>query len=246
MGTSQYTNGIYLEKVKDWHVGDSIWKASKVMQMIRLHQLSPASVCDVGCGAGVILAELQKKMGAGVMFTGYDVSPQAIQIAKTIESPNLKFFNEDFLKADTPSANLTLMLDVFEHVPDYIGFLEAFRRKTDWVIFHIPLDINARAVLRKSSWMLHMRETYGHLHYFTRETALATLADIGYKIVDSTYTDDMEISDAMIPKKLKSRMFYELRKLLYRVNKRLAVASFEHFNLLVLARGDLSDGASAT
>lgn len=61
MGTSQYTNGIYLEKVKDWHVGDSIWKASKVMQMIRSHQLSPASICDVGCGAGVILAELQKR-----------------------------------------------------------------------------------------------------------------------------------------------------------------------------------------
>jgi hypothetical protein len=85
--------------------------------------------------------------------------------------------------------------------------------------------------------MLYMRETYGHLHYFTRETALATLSDIGYEIVDYFYTDDFEIAE-VIPKGLKQKVVFELRKNLFRTNRGLAASIFGHFNVLLLARGD--------
>jgi hypothetical protein len=37
-----------------------------------------------------------------------------------------------------------------------------------------------------------MRREYGHLHYFTAETALATLEESGYRIVHYHYTWDKE------------------------------------------------------
>ncbi len=236
MKTDQYTDGTYLENVKDWHTGDAAWKAGNVFEMIKKHQLTPASVCDVGCGAGEILVELQKKMADGIEFRGFDISPQAIGISKSKENKHLKFYNEDFLTAKTPSPDLLLLLDVFEHVPDYFGFLRALRERASWFIFHIPIDISALGVLKKSDWMLYMRERYGHLHYFTRESALATLADTGFKVVDYAFTDDKEI-DEKPPAGLKPRVAYELRKNLYRMNPGFAVSLFRSFNLMVLAKG---------
>jgi SAM-dependent methyltransferase len=61
---TQYTDGTYLEKAQDWHVSDSPWKASKVFQMMEKNHLTFDSIYDIGCGAGQILVELQKKSKA--------------------------------------------------------------------------------------------------------------------------------------------------------------------------------------
>lgn len=236
MKENQYVDGTYLEKVKDWHAGDSPWKASKVLEIMHKHALRPESICDVGCGAGQILLELQAKLGADVRLAGYDISPQAIAIARNNESAGLKFYNSDFLTTSVPTPDLTLLLDVFEHVPDYLGFLEQLRKKTALIIFHVPLDICAREVLDRSQYMMEMRRIYGHLHCFTKETALATIEYAGYEIVDHCYTDDTEM-EGMGPKGLRARTVHALRRSLYRRNPGLAASLFTHFNLLVLARG---------
>lgn len=236
MRADQYTNGAYLEKVKDWHVSDSPWKASNVFRMIEKHNLSPHSVYDIGCGAGQILVELQMKLDPTAKFFGYDISPQAIAIAKQKENDRLKFYNEDYLTAPAGPPDLVLLLDIFEHVRDFIGFLEGLREKSRWIIFHIPLDICAISVFRRSSYMLYMREAYGHLHHFTKETAIATLTGIGFEVVDFFYTDDYAM-DSMIPLSIKPRMIYEVRKFLYRIKPDLSVSLFSHFNLMLLARG---------
>jgi SAM-dependent methyltransferase len=236
---NQYIDGTYLEKVREWHAGDSPWKASKVLRMLGSHHLSPKSVCDVGCGAGKILVEMQRKMPQEVVFCGYDISPQAISIARPQENSKLHFFNEDILFTETRPFDLLLLLDVFEHVADYIGFLEALRKKASWFIFHIPLDFSVGSAKRKSATILKMREQYGHLHYFTKETALATLADTGYQVVDYFYTDDLEMAEKP-PKGLRPRLGYEARKLMFRRNPDLAAFIFASYNLLVLARGDPS------
>jgi predicted TPR repeat methyltransferase len=232
---AQYADGTYSEKVQDWHVGDSPWKASKVFQMMQKNHLTYDSICDVGCGAGQVLVELQKKIKSDVTLMGFDISPQAIEIAKSKENANLKFYLDDFLRANGVSADLMLLLDVFEHVPDYLGFLAALKKRTKWIILHIPLDMSARAILRKSNWMLFMHKQYGHLHYFSKETALATLSDVGYDVVDYFYTAEDEIRH---PHATLERIDHQIRKNVYRFNPGLAAAIFTHFNLMVLARGD--------
>ena len=53
-------------------------------------------------------------------------------------------------------------------------------------IFHIPLDLSVSALLR--GMLIYNRNSVGHLHYFTSDTAIATLTDCGYEIVDTMYT----------------------------------------------------------
>lgn len=243
MATNQYTDGTYLDKVGDWHVADSPWKATQVFAMLERNRLTFDSVYDVGCGAGQVLVELQRMVRRPVAFAGFDISPQAIDIARAKENASLKFYREDFLTTGIASPDVLLLLDVFEHVPDYLGFLDALRRKAKWIIFHVPLDACVTALLQRSEHMLHMRKQYGHLHYFTKDTALATLVDAGYDVRDHFYTSDDEISGNRVRRTAAQKLVYRIRKALFRRRPDLAAACFSRFNLMVLARGDRRDAA---
>ena len=122
------------------------------------------------------------------------------------------------------------MMDVFEHIEDYLGFLKACKHKAKNTIFHIPLDISVEGVLRNR--LIFGRKRGGHLHYFMKDTAIATLEDAGFKIVDTFYTAGM----LELPRKsLNSKIAYLPRKFLFYLNKDLAAKLFGGFSLLVLA-----------
>ena len=191
--SERYQSGQYLASAPDWHARDSKWKAEKVFRSLSAHALNVRTVCDVGCGAGEVLAHLQRHMGTDVYLTGYDIAAEAIALSKPKENEHLRFRHGDFLRDDTAHYDALLALDVFEHVPDYLGFLKALSRRADNFVFHIPLDINASTVLQRSKYMMHMRKTFGHLHYFTAETAIATLEDTGFSVVDREFTWDREM-----------------------------------------------------
>jgi SAM-dependent methyltransferase len=237
----RYTNGAYLEHAPDWHVGDAEWKAGKVLEMIDRHGLQPASLCDVGCGAGEVLARLRSQMSSDTHFSGFDISPQAIALARAKEAANLKFFNLDFARDTGEVFDVVLLLDVFEHVPDYLSFLTQLRQRGRRFIFHIPLDLHAQSVLRQSRYMLSMRREFGHLHYFTLQTALATLADTGYTVLDHIYTWDHE-SLPLSARELLAHPFrwgvQALDRALFTWTPGLAASLRPHFNALVLARSD--------
>jgi 2-polyprenyl-3-methyl-5-hydroxy-6-metoxy-1,4-benzoquinol methylase len=114
------------------------------------------------------------------------VSPIAIQVARKAESAGLRFYCESFFES-AGRYDLALCIDVFEHVPDYLGFLKTLRGRGEHVMFHIPLDLSAQMVLRGSP-LIRARELVGHLHYFTEETALASLRDAGITVIDTAYT----------------------------------------------------------
>ena len=77
-----YTTGKYLENNPGWHVGDSPWKSDQILKMVRKHNLQPATVCEIGCGAGEILSRLREDLPAA-QFSGYEVSPQAFELCQT-------------------------------------------------------------------------------------------------------------------------------------------------------------------
>ena len=80
-----------------------------------------------------------------------------------------------------------LIMDVIEHVPDPIAFLANLRFKARTTLIHIPLDLSAQSVLRPRKLMA-IRRDVGHIHYFTLETALATLDEAGYSVREHTLT----------------------------------------------------------
>src|SRR3982751_1344828 len=122
-----YTSGEYLEATgHTWHSQDSPWKAGQILRIITKNDVHPKSVAEIGCGAGGILAELsQHSYLADVQFEGYDISPQAIEFCKRITAKNCKFSCSDLLAHENSGKNfdLLLIIDVFEHIPDYMGFV---------------------------------------------------------------------------------------------------------------------------
>lgn len=190
MATSEgrYVDGSYLGQNPNWHSSDSKWKAEQIANSWMRWRLSPRNVCDVGCGGGGVLFELQNLMPEQTDMVGYDISPQAIKIAKTEENSRLKFICGDFVSDNNSLFDVIFLLDVFEHIEDYMGFLRRLRQHGKCFIFHIPLDISCRSILL--DWpILESRKSVGHIQYFTAATALATLEDLGYRVEDYSYTE---------------------------------------------------------
>jgi hypothetical protein len=179
-----YVDGEYLDKNPTWHVEDSAWKAGQIHGILLKNDVKASLVCEVGCGAGEILKQLSLRMPT-TQFYGYELSPQAFTLCASRKSEKVSYLLKDIADDDV-FYDVLLCIDVFEHVEDYFGFVKLLKSKSKYQVFHIPLDISVSSVLRGT--LIRARESMGHLHYFTPETALATLRDCGYEIVDHSYT----------------------------------------------------------
>lgn len=233
MGYSVYESGEYSQRSPDWHVEDSPWKAHQVARMLRRHGLQPSCVGEVGCGAGEVLHQLQQVLPTGTQFLGYEISPQALSLCRERENKGLRFAHVDKLweKENSSGMDLLLCLDVVEHVEDYLGFLRRLCRKNVHAIFHFPLDISVQALLRVQP-ILHARREVGHLHYFTKETALESLRYSGYEVEDWFYTP----SGIDRLKSFRSRTAALPRRLLKRLAPDFGVRLLGGHSLLVLAK----------
>ncbi|MGH7296946.1 MAG: class I SAM-dependent methyltransferase [Polyangiaceae bacterium] len=180
-----YENGAYLAANPDWHEGNSEWKASKIVDLLRRNHVVPGSLCEVGCGAGAILASLQRTWPECTL-SGFEMSPQAFEICRKKANDRLTFHHDDVTKHSAAHFDVLMLIDVFEHVEDYMGLLRKVRPMAHYKVFHVPVDLSALGVAREA--MMMARERVGHLHYFTKKTALATFDDCGYQVVDHFYT----------------------------------------------------------
>lgn len=228
---SVYYDGSYLKNNPDWHFEDSLWKAGQVLKIIQRNSLAPSQICEIGCGSGEILVKLHEQLHSA-NFKGYEVSPQAFNICSQKESSNIHFVLSNLLEESNAYFDCLLCIDVFEHVEDYIGFLKSLKTKSQYFIFHIPMDMTVSSVFRVSP-ILYARSKVGHLHYFSKETALHTLKDCGYEIEDYFYT-----SGALSLRKhsLKTKLAKLPRRFLYSLNSDLAVRLLGGYSLMVLAK----------
>ncbi len=226
-----YVEGKYLKNNPTWHSEDASWKAQNILKIIRRNSLQPKSICEVGCGAGEILNQLYLQMSQDISFTGYEVSPQAFELCKNIQKDRLSFYLAD-LFLETTNFDLILCLDVFEHIEDYLAFLKKLKEKSRYQIFHVPLDLAVSSVLRPSS-ILTARKTVGHLHYFTKETTLATLQDTGYEVVDYFFTAG---SIELAAKSFKTLLAKFPRKIIYKLSSDIAVRLLGGYSLMILTK----------
>ena len=231
MPRSIYVHGEHLEKNPDWHVHASSWKAQHVLQMLRRHQIAPHTIGEVGCGAGEVLRQMQLNMDPSCVFLGYDVSPQAIELARSRENQRLHCKLADILHEPDAYFDLLLILDVVEHVEDYFAFLRGLKSLARDKIFNFPLDLSVQSLVRKDGLMMR-RRTYGHLHYFTKDLALQSLAGEGYEVVDWFYAP-FGIDFPVGP---KGKIVRWPRMLISAISKDFAARLLGGFSLFVLAR----------
>ena len=206
----------------------SPWKAANIYRFLEERQLAPRTICEVGCGAGEVLRQLQMKMDPECRFSGYDVAPPAIDLAKPRENNRLHFKVADFGAIETPHYDLLLALEVVDHVEDYIGFLRMLKAKADWKLFSFSLDISVQSALRKGAFA-QRRDVHSHLHHFNKETALSTLEYVGFEIVDYFYPSNLAMSRL-------AKLAKPIRTSTFGVAPDLTVCLFGGYSLMVLTR----------
>lgn len=226
--TDPHINGEYLKRNPNWHIEYSPWKAETIYRCLQKNRVEPRTICEVGCGAGEVLRRLQSKMPADRQFWGYDIAPAAIGMAKERENDNLHFALADFLTIHTKRFDLLLVLEVVDHVEDYLRFLRALKGRAKWKLFSFSLDISVQSALRNSGFR-KSRTIFSHLHHFNKEIALATLQHAGYEIVDCCYGPNY--ADTLAAKLIKP-----IRSLTFALSQDTSVRLFGGHSLLVLTR----------
>ena len=226
-----YTNQEYLKKNPTWHDEDSPWKASQIMELLTRNKIKFQKVAEIGCGAGGVIKAVSSQLGDGLQFKGFDISPEAIHMAEKHRQPGLSFYCEDLLLS-SEYHDLLLIIDVIEHIPDYLGFTTKCQTKARYKIYHIPLDIHVSSVLRAR--FVVGRRTVGHLHYFPAESALDTICDTGHKVIDYMYTDG-GVALAKLHPSFRRTLANLPRKFVGLFSKKLSARWFGGYSLLVLA-----------
>ncbi len=230
-----YTNGEYLLKNPSWGTEDSEWKANEISRLIKRNNLSPLSVAEVGCGFGKILVHLSRENDSIKTLWGFDISPQAIEAAQKSKTEKINFFLKDFTEDETGFYDLVLIIDVVEHLENFFEFLTKIRSRSNQFIFHIPIDLSCRTLL-KSHILLQQRRDVGHLHYFSKEHVDWMLKDTGYKIVDWVYTfPDIDRQQA---RNMKSAIKKLARKISFSISKNLSAKLWGGYSLMILAVRD--------
>jgi hypothetical protein len=227
-----YIDGDYLKNNPTWDVEDAPWKADLIFHMIQKHHIDPKTICEIGCGCGEILRQLQLKLPPTTKLTGYEISPQAYELCKERSNDRLFFNLKNYCDELDNSYDLILLIDLIEHLEDYFQFLRDIKGKSQYKILHIPLEMFVLAVLHQQ-FLLGQKKKVGHLHFFSKDLALQMLQDLGYEIIDYSYTAGYSLPRNYGPKDWLLKI---PRRFLLPVVPDFTVRIFGGYSLLVLVK----------
>jgi SAM-dependent methyltransferase len=229
-----YLDGEYASLNPSWDSDDSTWKAALVADLLERHALQPRTLVDVGCGAGAVLAALRSRLPDCTLH-GWDIAPGAARFWPA--HPGIAFTQGDFLNDNRQAFDVLLLLDVVEHVANPHDFLARVAPSARHVVLHFPLDLSVASVLRESP-LLQQRRQVGHIHYFTRNLAIALLAECGYEIVDARFSGAHLRPRGTTTGKLASLA----RRAVFALDREVGVRLLGGDTLIVLARSPAGSG----
>jgi predicted TPR repeat methyltransferase len=224
-----YKDGSYSQNNPDWHGADAGWKANKIAKVLKTSSIAFETCIEVGCGTGLVLEHLAQHF-PGKSYSGYDISRDAAVFWKD-RSKDIAFYSSNLLETQH-TADVILLIDVFEHVPDYMGFLKALREHAEHFVFHVPLDMHVSGLLRDRQ--IHARSKVGHLHYFSQATALATLRDCGYELISASLTHLSQETVEGVSR--RTRVANVLRRSIQAISPGLAAKLLGGYSLLVVCK----------
>ena len=230
MPTNVFESGEYLQKIPQWHTEDSPWKAKGVLQTIERSRLSPRRICEIGCGAGEVLRQLQLQMDPECSFWGYDIAPAAIDLCRERENDQLHFRLGDVTRERHANFDLLLVLDVLEHQENYFSFLRDIKHLARYKIFHQVLDLSVYSLIQKDG-LTRRRRVLEDLLFFTKDTALQAMVDEGYEILDYFYAPRSIYRSS----KMKEKLRQIPRALCFALHEDLAVRLMGGYTRFVLA-----------
>jgi len=175
-----YAKDTYLTKNPTLHEEDSPWKVSRIKPLLdRFAEKSGTkkiNLLDVGGGAGRILtaASLHLKDCWGIEVNKYalDLSPAALTMQHKNNPDLKKALNEDVCRTSLKDKeiDLTLMIDILEHIPDPGQALREAKRISKFAILKVPLENNLHVrllnFLKRGKIRRRNIETFGHINIY--------------------------------------------------------------------------------
>jgi SAM-dependent methyltransferase len=177
----RYTPGGEEELARNiaWRALCAANKADHVAALLGRAGKRPASIVEVGCGDGVLLAELARR-GIGDRHHGFDISSRAADAAAgRLEIERAERFDGASLPVADGAYDLAVLSHVLEHVPDPAPLLAEAARAARAVVVEVPLEDN-RSASRPAAQ--RGREELGHVHRFARSNLHALAHGAGLRV----------------------------------------------------------------
>ncbi len=236
---ARYLNGEYLSQNPTWDIEHSSRKVRELRSVIpgayleKIFNGTTKSVVEFGCGAGGVLsgfADILKCDGIDVEPIGYDISPDAIDMARKKFGESVKFINSGEVEL-IEGVSLLLLVDILEHLVDPVEFLHSVKERSEYFIIRLPLD--------RSLWniclgkLAKLKEELGHLHFYDHLAAVSLVSQVGLKVKEVKFVNNF--SDKTNRKTLVSKIMYPVRALLSMVSPKINSRLFGGNSVVIFA-----------
>lgn len=172
-----YNDGTYIQNNPSLHSEDALYKFTYIQDLLQTYLSSNSkneiSILDIGGGCGKIgrfVCEFFQKQNIKISFTALDLSLEMLDIQRE-NNPHINQSLNTPLESLEEHYDLILLIDVIEHISDYLSFTNLLKQKTSYIIFNIPIEKNffdfAKNIYFKGQYYKWQEQTLGHLHFFS-------------------------------------------------------------------------------
>jgi len=178
--TDIYNDDTYISNNPNLHREDSLFKFNQISKLLENFPLKKEKIkiLDVGGGAGELGAEVAKYFvdkGVAIEFVALDLSSEMLAEQVKYNSHIDHTLNCSIQDCPEQSFDIVMMIDVIEHVPEKEMVANRLNEICEYVIYNIPVEINAMDFLRNLILLgrhyAYQTRTIGHVHFFSMRSA---------------------------------------------------------------------------
>jgi ubiquinone/menaquinone biosynthesis C-methylase UbiE len=247
-----YLEDEYIAKNPLLHRKDSSWKMSKIIPLIEVFVSKigrkEVNLLDVGGGAGLILnaaaIHMGKTHGIKVNKFALDLSPGMLEIQKK-ENPDLKkALNESVNKTSLldKEIDLTLMIDVLEHLANPVEALEELKRVSKFVIFKVPLEDNlflrTLNFLKKGKQRQDAMKSSGHINFYNFSTLKKQIERHMGQVISFSFTDVFDYylrsEDYRNTLSTAMKLRHTIASYIFKISPRICSLVFNDFVMIIV------------
>lgn len=247
-----YLTDEYILKNPSIHEEDSPWKINKIIPLINNFisnfNKNEVFLLDVGGGAGLILNAvadyIKDNFTINVNKFAIDLSPGILKIQKKNNPDLIKILNQDIRKTSflNKEIDLTLMIDVLEHVPNPIEALVELRRISRYVILKVPLEdnlyLNILNLLKRGKIRADLINNFGHINIYNYRHLISQIMENTGQILLSNFTNvfDYYLNSEYYKDRfrVKERLANIIAKKLYIISPILCSLIFNDFVIMLV------------